>query len=111
MSPSCCQTASAACGVALGVGVDHRLELAQRHQAHVVEAGQQLLRRELALHRQNALGDVLHEVADALEVVGDADRRDDVAQVHRHRLAARDGEDRLLLHLALELVEPGVGWR
>ncbi len=86
-----------------------RLELAESHQAHVVEAGQQLLRRELALHGQNALGDVLHQVADALQVVGDADRRDDVAQVHRHRLAPRDGEDRLFLHLALELVEPRIG--
>ena len=48
----------------------------------------------------DALGDVLGEVADALEIVGDAQRADDLAQVDRHRLAARDGQDRLLLDLA-----------
>jgi hypothetical protein len=31
------------------------------------------------------------------------------AQVHRHRLPPGDGEDRLLLDLTLQCVEPGVG--
>ena len=38
-----------------------------------------------------------------------ADRADDLAQVHRHRLAQRDRQDRLLLDLALQRVEPRVG--
>ena len=58
---------------------------------------------------ERALGDVLGEVADAFEVAGDADRADDFAQIDRHRLAARDGEDRLLLDLALQRVEARVG--
>ena len=58
---------------------------------------------------ERALGDVLGEVADPLEVAGDADRADDLAQIDRHRLAARDGQDRLLLDLALQRVEPRVG--
>ena len=32
-----------------------------------------------------------------------------LAQIDRHRLAARDGEDRALLDLALQRVEPRVG--
>ena len=47
-----------------------------------------------------ALGDVLGEIADALQLVGDAQRGDDLAQIHRHGLAPRDGEDGLLLDLA-----------
>ena len=41
----------------------------------------------------------------ALEVVGHAQRADDLAQVDRHRLAARDRQDRLLLDLALQRVD------
>jgi hypothetical protein len=48
------------------------------------------------------LGDVLGEVADLFEIVADSQRADDVPQVHRHRLAPRDGDDRLLLDLALQ---------
>ena len=35
----------------------------------------------------------------------DAQRADDLAQVDRHRLAPRDGEDRALLDLALQRVD------
>ena len=55
-----------------------------------------------------ALADVLGEIADALEVVGDAQRAHDLAQIDRHRLAARDGEHRLVLDLALQGVDAGV---
>ena len=55
--------------------------------------------------RDHALGDVLGEIADALEVVGDAQRADDLAQIDRHRLAARDGQHGLLLDLALQRVD------
>ena len=44
----------------------------------------------LVRDRERALGDVLGEVADALEIAGDADGRHDLAQVDRHRLAPRD---------------------
>ena len=56
----------------------------------------------------DALGDVLGQVADALQVAGDAQRGHDVAQVVGHRLAARDHGDHLLLDLALELVDLAV---
>ena len=62
---------------------------------------------ELAVERQHALGDVLGEVADPLEVVGDPQRADDLAQVDRHRLAAGDGEHGLFLDLALQRVDGG----
>src|SRR5262249_16070895 len=56
----------------------------------------------------HALGDVLGEIADALEVVGEPQRRHDVAQIDRHGLTPRDGQDRLLLDLALQLVRVDV---
>ena len=58
-----------------------------------------LVRMKLAVERQHALADVLGEVADPLEIVGHAQRADDLPQIDRHRLAAGDGEDRLLLDL------------
>ena len=39
----------------------------------------------------------------------DPQRADDLAQVDRHRLAPRDGEDRLFLDLALQRVDGGIG--
>jgi len=74
----------------------------------VLHAAQHLLRPEVAFERADALGDVLGEIADALEIVGHAQRADDLAQVDRHRLAPRDGEDGLFLDLALEGVDLGV---
>ena len=57
----------------------------------------------------DALADVLGEVADPLEIDGDAHGADDLAQVHRHRLAAGDGQHRTLLDGVLQLVDLGVG--
>ena len=74
----------------------------------MLDAADQLLRMEVAGQR-HPLGDVLGEVADALEVVGDPQRAHDLAQVDRHRLAARDGEHGLVLDLTLQDVDPGVG--
>ena len=65
----------------------------------------QLLRMEIALERAHALGDVLGEIADPLEIVRDAQRADDLAQIDRHRLAAGDGEDGLFLDLVLQRVD------
>ena len=39
----------------------------------------------------------------------DAERRDDFPQIHRHRLAAGDGEDGLLLDLLLQRVDGRIG--
>jgi len=94
--------------VLLGVGVEHVLELRLAKIAHVLDAGDDLLRLETAADREHALGDVLGEVADALEIARDADRRDGLAQVDGHRLAAHEGQDGALLDRALERVEPRV---
>ena len=56
-----------------------------------------------------ALGDVLGEIADPFEIARDPNGADDLAQVDRHRLPARDRQHRLLLDLALERVEPRIG--
>ncbi len=70
---------------------------------------QHLVDAEIVAERDDALGDVLGEIADPLEIVGDAQRADDLAQIDRHRLAARDGQDRLFLDLALQRIDQGVG--
>ena len=56
-------------------------------------------------HGHGALGDVLAEIADALQVVGDAQRRHDLAEVVGHRLAPGDHHHGLLLDLPLERVD------
>ena len=56
-----------------------------------------------------ALGDVLGEIADPLEVAGDADGADQFAQIDRHRLTASNGPDRKILDLALHCIQADVG--
>ena len=72
------------------------------------QAGHQRLGMVLAGHGERALGDVLGEIADALQVAGDLERGHDVAQVVGHRLAAGDHQDGLLLELALQAVDGAV---
>ena len=50
----------------------------------------------------------LAQIADTFQIVGDAERRDDLAKVDGHRLAARDCQDRLLLDFALQGVDARV---
>ena len=66
------------------IGVEHLLQLAERELAHMLQPEHQLLRLLLADHGQRALGDVLAEIADALEIGGDAQRRHDLAKVVGH---------------------------
>ena len=105
ISSSLYQTFKRAIGVALDIGVEHLFQLAERQLAHMLQAQHQLLRLLLADHGQRALGDILAEIADALEVGGDAERRHDLAEVVGHRLAPGDHDDGLLLDLVLELVD------
>ena len=97
------------CRVLLRIGVEHVLELAEDEIAHVLETDDDLLRLELVADGKRPLADVLRQVADALHVAGDADRRDGLAQVDGERLAPGDGEDGVLLHVALQHVEARVG--
>ena len=97
--------------VAAGIGIEHRLHLAEHQIGHVFDAADQLGRREFAVERDHALGDVLGEIADALQIVGEPQRADDFAQIDRHRLAAGDGQHRLFLDLALQRVDIGIGLR
>ena len=57
-----------AVGVALDIGVEHLFQLAESKLAHMLQAEHQLLWLLLADHGERPLGDVLAEIADALEV-------------------------------------------
>src|SRR5579863_9406419 len=94
--------------VAAGIGVEHLLELRQDQRRHMLDAADQLLRVEVAVQRDDALADMLGMVADPLEIVADAHGADAFAQVDRHRLPSRDGEDGLFLDLALQRVDRGI---
>ena len=48
---------------------------------------------------------MLGVVADALEIVADPHGADDFPQIDRHRLAARDGQNRFLLDLVLHGID------
>src|SRR5262245_15125747 len=92
-------------GVALDEGVKNFFQLTERKLAHVFQPERELLRLLLAHHGDRALGDVLAEIADALELVRDAERRHDLSEVIRQGLPARDHHHRLLLNLLLQRVD------
>ena len=96
-------------GVALRVGVEHVLHQLGRDLVHVPEADDGARNARFGADLDRALGDVLGEIADPLEIAGDPDGADQLAQVDRHRLAARDGHHREILDLALQRVEPRIG--
>jgi hypothetical protein len=75
----------------------------------MLDAADQLRRVKLAVERQHALADVLGEVADALEVVGDPQRAHDLPQIDRHGLPAGDGQHGLFLDFLLQRIDAGIG--
>ena len=75
----------------------------------MLEAADQLQRLEFVLQCRDPLAHVLGEVADPLEIGRHPHGADDFAQVHRHRLAPRDGQDRALLDHALQAVDFDIG--
>jgi hypothetical protein len=95
--------------VARAVRVEHLLDLPQPELRQMLHPDSEFLREWLALDRQSPARDVLSEVGDPLQVAGNADRGDDLAQVHRHRLAPGDHQDRPLLDDPVQLVYLLVG--
>ena len=71
----------------------------------MLEADDRARNRCLRTDLHRAFRDILGQVTDSLEVAGDADGDDELAQVDRHRLAARDRQDGQLLDFALQRVE------
>ena len=63
----------------------------------------------LVAHCDGALADVFRQIANAFEVVGDAQHGDDCPQIDGHRLPQRDGFDRLFLDLPLHVVNDCIG--
>ena len=75
----------------------------------MLDPADQLQRGVFTIQVEHALADILGKVADPLDLVGNAQRTDHIAQVHRHRLAAGDGEDGALLDVALQGIDLRVG--
>ena len=65
----------------------------------------QLLDRRVAERSARRLGDVDRQIADPLEVGVDLDRRDDGAQVGRHRLVQRQQREAAAVDLDVQLVD------
>ena len=65
--------------------------------------------RIVAAHGDDPLADILRQVADAFEVVGDPQHRDERAQVDGHRLPQRNGRDGFFFDLPLQCVDRRVG--
>ena len=96
-------------GIAAREAVEHVAQLRQHEIGHVADAAQRAARHVLAVDGDDALADVLGEVADALELVGDPQDADDLPQIDGDRLAARDRLDRPFLDGALHVVDGRVG--
>ena len=95
--------------VALGVGVEHVLHQFGGEIVHVLDADNGPRHPRFDADLDRAPGDVLGQIPHPLEVARDPNGADDLAQVVRHRLPARDRHRRLLLDLALKHVEPRIG--
>ena len=95
--------------VALRISVEHVLHELGREGVHVLDADDGVGRPAFKTDLDRALGDVLGQIPDPLEIARDPNGADDLAQVIRHRLPARDRQRRLLLDLALQRVEAGIG--
>ena len=90
---------------ARGVDVENLLQLRQRQLGKRLQAAEQARRLPAFGDRDDALGDVLAEIADPFQVGRNADRADDLAQIVGHRLALGDDDDRLFVDLALTVIE------
>ena len=90
--------AAASGGVVLGVGVDREAHQLVGLVAHLRSQPAQLRVEVVAVEPPGGLGDVGAQVGRALDLRGDLHRRDDPAEVSRHRLlesrAARSSDVR-----------------
>ena len=87
--------------VAIDEAVEDRRQLRDHECRHVLEPADERALRVVAAHGDDALADVLCQIADPLEIVGDAQHRYQRAQIDGHRLAQRDGGDGFFLDLPL----------
>ena len=94
--------------IAVNEAVEHGGQLRHDKRRHVLEAAHQRALRIVAAHGDDTLADILGEVADPLEVVGDAQHRHQGAEVDGHRLSQRDRRDGFFLDLPLQRVDCGV---
>ncbi len=94
-------------GISARIGVQHLLELAQRHLAH---AGQRLGEPDgrLAVQDQSPLGDILGKVTDPLQFRRGLDRGQGLAEVHGHGLAQRQELQRAVLDLLLDGIDADI---
>ena len=95
--------------IAVDEAVEHGGQLRDHQCRHVLEPAHQGALRIIAAHGDDPLADVLRQVADPLEVVGDAQHRHQRAQIDRHRLSQRDRRNGLVLDLSLQIVDRRVG--
>ena len=96
-------------GVALRISVEHVLHQFGRDLVHVPDSDDCARDPGFDADLDGALGDVLGEVPDPLEIAGHADDPDQLPEIDRHRLAAGDGHHREILDFALQRVEAGIG--
>src|ERR1700730_3550434 len=74
-------------GIALGISVEHVIQKNRRRFMHRPKPDGGARYVPLRVDLDRALGDVLGEVPNPCEIAGKADGGDDLAEIHRHRLA------------------------
>ena len=65
--------------------------------------------RIVAGNSEDPLADILRQIADAFEIVGDPQHRDQRPQVDGHRLPQRNGRDGFFFDLPLQRIDRRVG--
>jgi hypothetical protein len=95
--------------VTAGEAVEHIPQLAQHERGHVLDAAHQHPRPLSTIDRNDAIGDVLRKIADALDLVGNPQDPNDLSKVIRYRLAPRNGLDRSFLDVVLHGIDRRIG--
>jgi hypothetical protein len=91
--------------VTAGEAVEHVAQLAQHERGHVLDAAHQHPRPLSTIDRNDALGDILRKIADALDLVGNPQDPDDLPKVIGYRLTPRNGLDRPFLDVVLHGID------
>ena len=89
----------------VGVAVEHLTDASQYQLAHALDTEHQIGGMQLFRERQDPLADVLGKVANPFQIIGDPHGADDLPQIDRHRLAARNREHAFFLDLVLQRVD------
>jgi hypothetical protein len=94
--------------IPLRIGIERILQKSGHQFMHRPKPNDATRYAQLRFDLDNPLGDILGEIANALEIAWNPNSRDKFAKIRRQRLPPRDRRDRLFLDIALQYIKAPV---